>query len=281
MRKLIVILSFLIVGFFIISACKKDSEKNETITPVNDSNFKIISNNDAGLESFTKKVIVFGIDIYAVANVTDKKLLHAANVMAQYLDNDENGVIDNQLVVDKMLENKAFMVMWKKESDLNIEIPEGRIGQDLGNDETNPDFVKNGNTGRFDASLEEVWHIISNAGYAYAYPNVFGVSAGTELSNAMDIARNGHFVTIPNSYPATAWFKYDDQTCEYDCQATEYFYWSLTSVLGAQENRLNEIGHEWKLNTKTLVESTDTSIYAIITNSQYKLPTVLPDGDYR
>jgi len=34
---------------------------------------------------------VFGIDIYAVADVTDAKLLHTANVMALYLDNDEDG----------------------------------------------------------------------------------------------------------------------------------------------------------------------------------------------
>jgi hypothetical protein len=56
-------------------------------------------------------VVVFGIDIYAVSSVEDTKLLHAANVMAQYLDNDEDGTVDDQLVLDKMLENKVFMVM--------------------------------------------------------------------------------------------------------------------------------------------------------------------------
>ena len=280
MQKFIVIISISLIAIFFTAACKKD-EKKVAETPLADTNFKIVSHNDEGLASFNRKVVVFGIDIYAVAGVTDKNLLHAANVMAQYIDNDEDGIIDNQLIVDKMLDNKAFVVMWKNESDLDIEIPEGRFGQDLGNDETNPEFVKNGNTGSFDASIEEIWHIISNAGYAYAYPNVFGVNAGTELCNALDIARGDHFVTIPNSYPANAWFKYDDATCEYDCQATEYFYWALSSVLGAQQNRLSEIGHEWKLNTKALVESTDTAIYNILTDPQYKIPTVLPDGSYR
>ena len=40
--------------------------------------------------------------------------------MAEYLDNDEDGNVDDQLkVLDKMLENKAFMVMWKNENDLD------------------------------------------------------------------------------------------------------------------------------------------------------------------
>ncbi|NQX81652.1 MAG: hypothetical protein HRT66_06630 [Flavobacteriaceae bacterium] len=51
--------------------------------------------------------------------------------------------------------------------------------------------------------------------------------------------------------------------------------------MGAQENRLNEIGQEWKLNTAALLESTDTAIYKLLTDLQYKLPTVLPDGTDR
>lgn len=98
----------------------------------------------------------------------------------------------------------------------------------------------------------------------------------------MDIARGGQFMTIPNTYPENAWYTYDDATCDYaSCQTIEYLYWAITSMLGAQENRLDEIGHEWKLNTNALVQSTDTAIYALLTNPAYKMPTVLPDGSYR
>jgi len=228
-------------------------------------------------------VVVFGIDIYAVSSVEDTKLLHAANVMAQYLDNDEDGTVDDQLVLDKMLENKVFMVMWKNENDLdNIEPPSGREGQDLGNDETHPNFVSNGRMGEFDASLEEVLHIINSAGHSAAYPNVFGQCVGSDLANAMDIARGGQFIKIPNLYPANAWYSYDDQTCEYaTCQTIEYLYWAITSILGAQENRLNEIDNEWRLNTRQKVEDTDTAIFTLLTNPIYKIPTILPDGTYR
>ena len=124
-------------------------------------------------------------------------------------------------------------------------------------------------------------HIITHAGYAAVYPEVFGEQIGSDLGNAMDIARGGQFTSIPNSYPTEAWYTYDDSTCDYNCMATEYIYWALTSILGAQENRLNEIGQEWKLNTKTKVETQDPAIYQLLTDPQYKFPTVLPDGTYK
>jgi hypothetical protein len=286
MKKLFVfpLLCVFVTVFNCVSCSSDDSPSSSTgvIEPGNDPNFTIVTNNDGILSSYNRKVVVFGIDIYAVPAVEDIKLLHAANVMAQYLDNDEDGNVDDQLVLDKMLENQAFMVMWKTENDLENTFPSGREGQDLGNDETHPSFVANGKTGEFDATLEEVLHIINNAGHSYAYPDAFGQNVGSDLANAMDIARGGQFMTIPDTYPDNAWYTYDDTTCDYaSCQTIEYLYWAITSMLGAQENRLDEIGHEWKLNTNALVQSTDTAIYALLTNPTYKMPTVLPDGSYR
>ncbi|MEL7022086.1 MAG: hypothetical protein AAGK47_10785 [Bacteroidota bacterium] len=252
-----------------------------TVDAGNDPNFTIIANTDGVLKGFDRKVVVFGIDIYAVPEVANDRLLHAANVMAQYLDNDEDGVLDNQAVVDRMIEEQAFMLIWKTERDLRVNFPNGRVGQDLGNDETQPDFVRNGKSGQFDAALEEVFHIITHAGYSRVYPDVFGEQKGSQLANAMDNARGGQFDAIPNNYPPDAWYTYDDQTCTYDCQVTEYFYWAMSSILGAQENRLAEIGQEWKLNTSDKVETQDNVVYKMLLNDEYKLPNVLPDGSYR
>lgn len=276
-------LSKMIFTFILLAmmSCKKEKD----VTPINlgnDPNFTIISHNDDGFSDFPKKVEIFDIPIYAVGGVEDLKLLHAANVMAQYLDNDEDGVIDNQAVIDAMIANKAFMVMWKSENDLDkINPPSGQIGQDLGNDETQPSFVSSGMTGDFDASLEEVWHIITNAGFAQAYPNVFGTNIGTSLADAMDVARGGQFTSIPNPYPPNAWYTYDDTTCDYDCMAGEYIYWAMSSILGAQANRLNEIDHEWTLNTKEKIQQTDEAVFQLLTAEQYKFPTVIPDGTYK
>ena len=263
---------------FLITAlsCKEDSNSNHSdpISPGNDPNFTIISHSDTGFTSTNRKVMVFGIPIYAFYNVEDSKLLHAANIMAQYLDNDENGTVDNSLLLSTLLNNEAALFIWKTESQITLN------AQDLGADESIPLWHTNGQIGQFDAALEEVWHVITYSGYSDAYPEIFGENPGTSLTNAMDIARGGNFTSIPQNYPNGAWYTYDDQTCDYRCMATEYFYWGMTSILGAQENRLNEISQEWDLNTRSLVENTDTAIYSLLNNPVYNFPTVLPDGSY-
>ena len=179
-------------------------------------------------------------------------------------------------VLNAMLESNAFMVMWKSPVDLIfLSSLDGKEGQDLGNDETIINWHTNGNEGQFDASLEEVLHIITHSGYNNAYPDVFGEIQGSALCDAMDIARGGQFFEIPKHYPEEAWYHYDDTSCDYDCMTTEYIYWALTSLLGAQANRSGEIGHEWELHTPELVEETDVAIFKLLTNEEYKFPTVL------
>ena len=285
MKQLISIamISFLMVLIACFS-CSKDDDSLDSgiIKPGDDPNFTIVANTDKTFEGVNRKVEVFGISIYAVSKVDDAKLLHAANVMAQYLDNDEDGVVDNSLVLESMIKNNAFLFMWASESDMNnINVPDNSAGQDLGNDETNPSFVSNGRIGEFDAALEEVWHLINFSGHCLVYPEAFGLEVGSDLANAMDNARGGQFQSIPSSYPADAWYTYDDETCTYaDCQTVEYFYWAMTSILGAQDHRSGDIGNEWRLNTRELVRTGDAEIYNLLTDPKYKLPTNLPDGTY-
>jgi len=135
---------------------------------------------------------------------------------------------------------------------------------------------------KFDATIEEVLHLITHVGYAGVYPEVFGEAIGSTLANAMDVARGGQFETIPASYPDTAWYTYTDETCNYSCMATEYAYWSLTSILGAQnfDGRFDQIKNEWQLNTREKVQNKDPAVYELLTNEQYALATILPDGNY-
>jgi hypothetical protein len=181
-----------------------------------------------------------------------------------------------------MVSGGAFLFMWEKEREVNrFDPPDGKEGQDLGSDETVPGWHSNGHVGDFDATMEEVLHLITHVGYATVYPDQFGEYGGTALSDAMDIARGGIFTLIPEPYPNGAWYSYDDDTFEYDCLVTEYFYWSLTSLLGAQTNRLSDISQEWDLNTKELLEQKDPAVYSLLTNVEYLLPTILPDGTYK
>ena len=238
------------------------------------------SSNSSFEKAFPKIITVFGIRIVATEATPDNTIIHAANVMAEYLDNNEDGSPDNQAVVDKLVAENAILAMASTENEFESNgdaLPDSDALQDLYASEV----AINDNT-RFDASLEEVLHLITHIGYAGVYPSVFGESIGSTIADAMDVARGGQFTTVPASYPAGAWYTYDDTTCDYSCMATEYVYWALTSILGAQDfpGRLAEIQDEWKLNTRALVRTQDTRIYALLTDPQYALATTIPDGQY-
>lgn len=230
----------------------------------------------------TKSVLVFGVAVRATAGVADDRILHAAQVLAEYLDNDEDGNPDNPAVVEQMTARGATLVVVVDEEELEsiaglVEFTDA--WQDLRVDEMFPDGRAEG---RFDATLEEVLHLVTHVGYANEYPTLFGEVVGSLLADAMDVARGGRFLSVPEQYPEEAWYTYYDQTCDYACQVTEYIYWALTSVLGGQDypGRLEEIRDEWRLNTHELVREADTRVYSLITDPQYGWPTVLPDGDY-
>ncbi len=230
---------------------------------------------------YPKYINVFGIHIFASKKVRDEKLIHAANIMAEYLDNDEDGVPDNQSVVDKLVKKKAALFMSKNdnqwEKDIgkfwNIYGNKGIHGQSLYDVETNP-----GGKG-FDFSLEEVLHLITEHGYAYVYPEELGKPSSL-LAKAMDKARGGKFKKVPKKYPKGAWYSYDDKTCSYRCMKAEYIYWALTSYLGAQKNRGHKISHEWKAYTKKKLIKMDPDVVKLLTDPKFKFPTKLPDGEY-
>jgi len=237
---------------------------------------------------FSKKVDVFDVTVFATRNTPDMKVLHAAHVLAQYLDNNSDGDADNERVVKALKESKGAVVMFSTEQeaekvDVHRHIPED-VWDDmmlvaLYGEETHPGGAVRG---VFDATYEEVLHLITSAGYAHAYPNIFGEKPGTEIANAMDNARGGRFLRVPKTYPQRAWYTYDDRTCNYRCQITEYIYWGLTSILGAQDfpGRLEQISVEWRLNTAAKVKFGDPRLYKLLTDPRYAFPTILPDGKY-
>ncbi|WP_252177834.1 hypothetical protein [Endozoicomonas sp. 4G] len=234
---------------------------------------------------FPKYTTVFGIKVRGTEKVPDEKLLHAAKIMAEYLDNNDDGLIDNQQVVGTLLANKATLAMIADDSELQP--VRNKVGnrkklpnlQDLKASETHPNGAARG---VFDGALEEVLHLITRLGYSKVYPEALGERHGSLIADAMDKARGGRFDTIPDSYPENAWFTYEDESCDYSCMITEYTYFALTSMLGGQQfpGRLEKIQNEWKLNTRDKVRSGDPDVYDILTNPVYLLPSVLPDGQY-
>jgi hypothetical protein len=226
-----------------------------------------------------KHVEVFGIHVYGTANAPDDKVLHAANVLAKYLDSDEDGVPDNQKIVDAMIRANATLVVAKNSEDLaKIDVPFSHW-QNVWTDEIRP----LGEDGKYDQALEEVLHLITDYGWEGAYPSVFGRWRGTEITKASEAARGGYFEEVPEKYPEGAWHTYYAKSCHYECQISEYIHWGLTSILGGHERYWKELGgkDQWDLRTREKVKSGDPTLYALLTDPQYRLPTVLPDGKYR
>ena len=267
---------------------QEDEEEPEKVEGAeNDDNEVIQENASPALMSlpdgFAKQTAVFGIPIIATKRMSDDKVLHVANVMAKYLDNDEDGTPDDPALVETLVKRQAVMMVFYDENEAERIDPEDLPNPDAAQVVFDMDIQPGGAArGEFDATLEEVIHLISFAGLAYTYPDAFGEYEGTLIAEAMDEARGGHFKDIPREYPAGAWYTYDDHTCEYNCMISEYFYWALTSILGGQNfnGRLEQIEHEWQLNTLTKVQEQDPTVFALLTDPQYKLATVLPDGNY-
>ena len=255
-------------------------------------NIKTIS--DSSISNiFSKELDIFGLKIYATSGTSDQDIIHAGKIYAEYLDNDSDGTVDEALVLEKMIASNAILGMTKDQNetdslDFSSLSNAGYQVQDLNGVET---IQNSSEVNRFDATLEEVLHLITDYGYGLAYPEAFAsnefqgtfsINNSSLLTDAMDTARGGKFLTIPTSYPSSAWYTFYDDTADYSTQATEYFYWGLTSILGAQSfpGRYEEIKSEWKLNTAQKVEETDSKLYNLLTDPKYKLPTILPDGNY-
>ena len=245
--------------------------------------------------NLTKHTSVFGVHIIALPLVPDEKMEHAANVMAQYLDNDENGIPDNMLVLKNMLETKATLVMFNNSNDevvkkfQNVSLKElhGFHCQDLERNETAA-------KGKFDESYEEILHLISDNGWALAYPKIFGISPAKPLTSVLArnmvkmIADCGYAFNGTLKWPnCTGFFHFLQPSCKFNCMQTEYFYAMLTSILGAQDGplapkgRCKWVSRVWELCNEKLIKEHNPDGYALFTNKEYRLPTKLPNGRYR
>ena len=242
--------------------------------------------NDLALTPFTKYVDVLGcFSIYAESTISNAKVKHAAAVAAELLDNNEDGIVDDPLIEAQLINKNALMPLFFQDGNSAMDIFEYNYNGDgvsavLYNNEIDP--TQTGHWGD-DATVEEIIHTINHVGHTNVYPAAFSMQANSSLmSTAMDLARGGQFMIIPNPYPASAWYHYDDNTCDYECMAIEYIYWAQVSNMGILDDpqTASGIANEWEPYNATLLQSMDTLMYALITDEQYKLPQIAPDGNY-
>ena len=258
------------------------------IPPPESNDFTIRANPHAdqpAMRSFSKYVEVFGLRIYAEDRFTEAQVLHVAKVLAELLDNDEDGAVDDAALLAQLQNSGFIMPMFNRENSTAMKDfmrhyrGEG-ISAVLFADEVDPS--RPGRWGA-DATIEEIMHTINHRAHVEIYPEAFGLEPGSSrLTEAMDIARGGQFLSVPATYPDEAWYHYDDETCDYQCMAIEYIYWAQVTNMDllADAATCEGIAHEWEPCSKTLLQKMDKLIFELVTDPAYKLPQRAPNGDY-
>ena len=241
----------------------------------------------------------FGVKICGMPDVDQKYLEHAKNVMDGLIDYNDDGIVDNQPAIDKVISTGSVFAVfrnsrgernfadffWPEEvydefmpifdtqewdcerddQDKCMHAVESKYGTFLAVFTNEMNLSGSG----WDPTIEEGLHLITHMGYAHAYPDIFGQNKDSHIAKLMDIARGGYFEKAKRRYPHGAYYTYDDRSCTYSCQVTEFTYWAITSLRGQQEGRVREIREEWKLTDPEKMQDTAPDLVELLSNKKY------------
>jgi len=228
---------------------------------------------------------VFGVHVFVNSTkVSEAKFQHVCGIVAQTMDNDEDGCVDVPAIIPVLTARKLGVLvkttdsMWAesfRKTLFNFKAPQDDW-------ETQPTCSgTKGTTKCFDATQEEVFHLITDA-YSLAYPKMFGINYNktSSLTKLLDAARGGKYKTPPKKYPASAYYTYYTGDCGYDCQAVEYLWMGLAAYLDMNKGR-PLIKKEYRFINKAEITKGDPNMVKLLTNKQIKLPKVAPNGVYK
>merc|ERR1719181_2150841 len=135
-------------------------------------------------------------------------MLRTASVLAEYLDNDGDGEVDNPLVVQALAKNQATVLVYGTEAAVEAALEQSQVPdtaytvhQDqvatsliasavvvraptVAGEEHGEPYVfsakwpfdcKHDKTKSCDSPLEEVFHLVADIGFGQAYPSQFGL----------------------------------------------------------------------------------------------------------
>jgi hypothetical protein len=242
------------------------------------------------------------VTIMAEETITDAELQHVASVMAELLDNDEDGTIDDPGAAAQLRARNAMMLVWDDVHDPSQRESDGVRRDDntlvyvagtSGDHRRNQTLHKNpawmsirigmvdeaaaGRTdwqfGQIDSTLEECFHLLTDWGFGPAYPETFGRRGTSTLLDLMDAARGGKFMSggpdrgaERETYPEGAWYTRVER-CSYECFASEYFYWLFSSLGGVQRHMGGPseggLWAQWKANTPELMREKQPQAVAL------------------
>ena len=199
--------------------------------------------------SISQSIYLWGIPILATSSVDDADLQHAAGVLAQYLDNDEDGCPDDRNVVFQLNEYHPagpYGVMVFKDDEEREDLENGLTHSQsttyswfesltVENDIRKQCSGKQGTNSCFDGTLRSTFNLISRRGLASVSSSTWGEQRDSTIADEMDTARGGYRTNPPSTYPNDAVFT--NKELGYSRQVRMFAYYSVTSMLGIHENR--------------------------------------------
>lgn len=109
LKKILIVIPLLLIGGYAYLKLTASEEFKSQANPVSNS----------PLDMFDKSAVIFdAITIYGTSEVPVEKLKHAAMVTAQWLDNDQNGQIDDKGLQETLIKNKPVVIMSKDVSQI-------------------------------------------------------------------------------------------------------------------------------------------------------------------
>ena len=233
----------------------------------------------------TKWTTIFGIPILGTANVSDEAVIHAANIVASYFDNNFDGAVDNPTLYAEFSDGLTGIVVYAdsaEETSLAGQLGSFKVNRTFSvyEDEMN-NFLGDGVNSQRDLTGERILKDLLVPKYTQLYANL-GTVRPTTITDAMDAARGGYQAGgIPNyNYPPFAWYT-DTTGLSYTDLVYEYLYLLVATVTGTLEWRQGTIISLWDPYNTTLLQTQDAAGYALVTDSSYGLPIAnSPSIDY-
>lgn len=253
-----------------------------------------------------QKIAIFGINVYKYQDAESWALVHAATILAEYLDSDEDGAVDDPAVVAALMsdDRKEGVAILNKRGDVGSgDYKDSFWGITRVGGQACLDCE-----GHFRQQTIEEFHHALYHGLEIAYPSAFGSVPGTELMLAVEQAYGDceycsdcapdceHYdcqgpddcTFIPGSCGGAS--HYATPSCgPGGCLAAENFYLAWTSLYGLQVEHCDDLVSEWEPCTPEAMMSDPRVelLYTLVSGQSdsaeqlgYVLPSGAPDGNY-
>ena len=268
-----------------IVASKFDRAGEFTILETDESSLAIFDSFESLAQYFPESVEVYGIPVMRTAAASREALLHTANLLAGYLDNDYDGIVDDATMYAEFINGDKGIVVFANSADetvINAALGSWKARTTSVYENEMNNFQGDSVGGNRDVTLERLLrYFLIKQGFSVAYASTLGYVRPTTLTVAMDNARGGFQAggIAGYNYPPFAWYT-DPTGLTYQNLTYEYLYFALSTYAGSNTWRDADIEDIWKLATPTNLASTDSIIVSIIESGDYNFPTTEPVLDY-